>query len=281
MSIKIITDSTSDINLDLAKELDITIVPLRVIFDDQEFFDGVDITNEQFYDKLVVSKNLPTTSQPAPEQYIPYFEEAKAKGDSVIVITISSKLSGTYQSAVIAKDMAEYEDIHIVDSLTVTLGLQLLVRKAITLKNQGMSAEAIADQLENTKTKVKLYALLESLEYLKKGGRLSGMSAFAGGLLNIKPIIEVRDGEVTLAARARGLSGGYSKLSELITQDKGINRNEEVFIGYSAKKDNMETFINNYKEILNLHDFIESPIGSVVGTHTGPGVCGFAFFQNE
>lgn len=281
MSIKIITDSTSDINLDLAKELDITIVPLRVIFDEQEYFDGVDITNEQFYDKLVVSKNLPTTSQPAPEQYIPYFEEAKAKGDSVIVITISSKLSGTYQSAVIAKDMAEYEDIHIVDSLTVTLGLQLLVRKAITLKNQGMSAEAIAVQLENTKTKVKLYALLESLEYLKKGGRLSGMSAFAGGLLNIKPIIEVRDGEVTLAARARGLSGGYSKLSELITQDKGINRNEEVCIGYSAKKDNMEAFINNYKETLNLRDFIESPIGSVVGTHTGPGVCGFAFFQNE
>ncbi len=281
MSIKIITDSTSDINLDLAKELDITIVPLRVIFDEQEYFDGVDITNEQFYDKLVVSKNLPTTSQPAPEQYIPYFEEAKAKGDSVIVITISSKLSGTYQSAVIAKDMAEYEDIHIVDSLTVTLGLQLLVRKAITLKNQGMSAEAIAVQLENTKTKVKLYALLESLEYLKKGGRLSGMSAFAGGLLNIKPIIEVRDGEVSLAARARGLSGGYSKLFELITQDKGINRNEEVCIGYSAKKDNMKAFINNYKETLNLHDFIESPIGSVVGTHTGPGVCGFAFFQNE
>lgn len=281
MSIKIITDSTSDINLDLAKELDITIVPLRVIFDEQEYFDGVDITNEQFYEKLVVSKNLPTTSQPAPEQYIPYFEEAKAKGDSVIVITISSKLSGTYQSAVIAKDMAEYEDIHIVDSLTVTLGLQLLVRKAITLKNQGMSAEAIAVQLENIKTKVKLYALLESLEYLKKGGRLSGMSAFAGGLLNIKPIIEVRDGEVSLAARARGLSGGYSKLSELITQDKGINRNEEVCIGYSAKKDNMEAFINNYKDTLNLHDFIESPIGSVVGTHTGPGVCGFAFFQNE
>ncbi len=281
MSIKIITDSTSDINLDLAKELDITIVPLRVIFDEQEYFDGVDITNEQFYEKLVVSKNLPTTSQPAPEQYIPYFEEAKAKGDSVIVITISSKLSGTYQSAVIAKDMAEYEDIHIVDSLTVTLGLQLLVRKAITLKNQGMSAEAIAVQLENTKTKVKLYALLESLEYLKKGGRLSGMSAFAGGLLNIKPIIEVRDGEVSLAARARGLSGGYTKLFELITQDKGINRNEEVCIGYSAKKDNMEAFINNYKNTLNLHDFIESPIGSVVGTHTGPGVCGFAFFQNE
>ncbi|BCJ99489.1 DegV family protein [Anaerocolumna chitinilytica] len=281
MSIKIITDSTSDINLDLAKELDITIVPLRVIFDEQEYFDGVDITNEQFYEKLVISKNLPTTSQPAPEQYIPYFEEAKAKGDSVIVITISSKLSGTYQSAVIAKDMVEYEDIHIVDSLTVTLGLQLLVRKAITLKNQGMSAEAIAVQLENTKTKVKLYALLESLEYLKKGGRLSGMSAFAGGLLNIKPIIEVRDGEVSLAARARGLSGGYSKLFELITQDKGINRNEEVCIGYSAKKDNMKAFINNYKETLNLHDFIESPIGSVVGTHTGPGVCGFAFFQNE
>lgn len=281
MSIKIITDSTSDISMELAKEMDITIVPLRVIFDEQEYFDGVDITNEQFYEKLVVSKNLPTTSQPAPEQFMPYFEEAKTNKDAVIVITISSKLSGTYQSAVIAKDMAEYEDIHIIDSLTVTLGLQLLVRKAIALKNQGLSADVIAEQLENTKTKVRLYALLESLEYLKKGGRLSGMSAFAGGLLNIKPIIEIKDGVVNLAARARGLAGGYTKLEELIAQGKGIDRQEEICIGYSAKKDNMAAFIRSYKDVLNLNDYIESPIGSVVGTHAGPGVCGFAFFQNE
>lgn len=279
MSIKIITDSTSDISIELAKKLDITLVPLRVIFDDREYFDGLDITNEQFYEMLVLSKNLPTTSQPAPEQFLPYFEEAKANGDTAIVITISSKLSGTYQSALIAKDMTEYADIHIIDSLTVTLGLQLLVRKALALKKQDLSAEVIIEKLEEAKSRIQLYALLESLEYLKKGGRLSGMSAFAGGLLNIKPIIEVKDGIVNLAARARGMAGGYNKLTELIKQDKGIDNTEEICIGYSAKKDNMTAFIQYSKDTLNLHDYIESPIGSVVGTHAGPGVCGFAYFK--
>lgn len=279
MSIRIITDSTSDIGIESAKEMDVTLVPLRVIFDDKEYFDGFDITTEQFYEKLVRSKNLPTTSQPAPEQFMPYFEEAKAKGNTAIVITISSKLSGTYQSAVIAKDMAEYPDIYIIDSLTVTLGLQLLVRKAVALRNQNLPADDMVSELEEAKNRIQLFALLESLEYLKKGGRLSGMSAFAGGLLNIKPIIEVKDGIVTLAARARGLTGGYSKLAELIEQDQGIDKQEEICIGYSAKKDTMAAFIQYSKDRLGLYDYLESPIGSVVGTHAGPGACGFAYFK--
>lgn len=278
MSIKIITDSTSDISKEQAEELDITIVPLRVIFEDREYFDGIDITVEQFYERLIRSKNLPTTSQPAPEQFIPCFEAAKENKDTIIVITISSKLSGTYQSAVIARDMVEYDNIHIIDSLTVTLGLQLLVRKAVQLRNLGLDAGEMVKALEQSKGNIKLFALLESLEYLKKGGRLSGMSAFAGGLLNIKPIIEVKDGSVTLAARARGLSGAYGKLRELISQGGGMDREEEVCIGYSAKKDTMNAFLSQSREELKLGNYLESPIGSVVGTHAGPGACGVAYF---
>lgn len=281
MSLKIITDSTSDINSQAAKEMDIILVPLRVIFDDSEYYDGIDITIDQFYERLVRSKNLPTTSQPAPEQFLPYFEEAKENKDTVIVITLSSKLSGTYQSAVIAKEMSEYAEIHIIDSLTVTLGLQLLVRKAVLLRNQALSPQKIVTELESAKTRIRLFALLESLEYLKKGGRLSGVSAFAGGLLNIKPIIEIKDGSVALASRARGLSGAYNKLTELISQENGIDTDEEICIGYSAHKDTMNAFINYAKDTLKLSNYLESPIGSVVGTHAGPGACGFAYFSKN
>ncbi|MDF2868586.1 MAG: degV family protein [Anaerocolumna sp.] len=280
MSIKILTDSTSDISKELAKELDVTLVPLRVIFENEDYLDGVDITIDQFYERLVKAKVLPTTSQPTPEQFLPYYEAARDNNDTLIVITISSKLSGTYQSAQIAKDIVDYTGIHIIDSETVTLGLQLLVREALALRNRGLSGDDIAKELEAVKKNIRLLALVESLEYLKKGGRLSSVSAFAGGLLNIKPIIEVKDGLVGVAGKARGLTGAYKKLAELITSNE-IDLNREVCIGYSAGKDTMNGFLDHSKNDLGIQDFIESPIGSVVGTHAGPGACGIAFFTKN
>ena len=280
MSIKILTDSTSDISKELAKELDVTLVPLRVIFENEDYLDGVDITVDQFYERLVKAKVLPTTSQPTPEQFLPYYEAARDNKDTLIVITISSKLSGTYQSAQIAKDIVDYTGIYIIDSETVTLGLQLLVREALALRNRGLSGDDIVKELEAVKKNIRLLALVESLEYLKKGGRLSSVSAFAGGLLNIKPIIEVKDGLVGVAGKARGLTGAYKKLAELITTNE-IDLNREVCIGYSAGKDTMNGFLNHSKNDLGIQDFIESPIGSVVGTHAGPGACGIAFFTRN
>lgn len=280
MSIKILTDSTSDISKELAKELDVTLVPLRVIFENEDYLDGVDITVDQFYERLVKAKVLPTTSQPTPEQFLPYYEAARDNKDTLIVITISSKLSGTYQSAQIAKDIVDYTGIYIIDSETVTLGLQLLVREALALRNRGLSGDDIVKELEAVKKNIRLLALVESLEYLKKGGRLSSVSAFAGGLLNIKPIIEVKDGLVGVAGKARGLTGAYKKLAELITTNE-IDLNREVCIGYSAGKDTMNGFLDHSKNDLGIQDFIESPIGSVVGTHAGPGACGIAFFTRN
>lgn len=281
MSIKIITDSTSDISQKQAKELGITVLPLRVIFKDGEYADGIDLLIEEFYDKLVKAETLPTTSQLVPDQFIPHFESAKQNKDTVIVITLSAELSGTYQSAVIAKDICDYDGIHIIDSLNVTIGLQLLVKSAIDMLHLGLPAEEIIENLETMKHKIRLYALVENLEYLKKGGRLSGVGALAGTLLNIKPIIEVINGKVTVAAKARGMSGAYSKILQLVEQSGKIDYSKYYCVGYTGGKENLEPFLAYAKDKLDLSNAITSPIGIVVGTHAGPGVCGIAFFTKE
>lgn len=277
MSIKIITDSTSDISQKQASEFGITVLPLRVIFTEGEYSDGIDLLNEDFYKKLVQAEKLPTTSQLTPDQYLPYFEEAKKNKDTVIVITLSSKLSGTYQSAVIAKDICDYDDIHIIDSLTVTLGLQILVRIAVDMVTKGYPAKDIINEIETTKHKIRLFALVESLEYLKKGGRLSSVGALAGTILNIKPIIEVINGEVGVAGKSRGMSGAFGKLIKLIESTGGIDFTKYYCVGYSGSMDNMNQFLDYAGSTLEVEKRITSPIGSVVGTHAGPGVCGIAF----
>jgi DegV family protein with EDD domain len=277
MSIKIITDSTSDISQKQASELGITVLPLRVIFAEGEYSDGIDLLNEDFYKKLVQAEKLPTTSQLTPDQYLPYFEEAKKNKDTIIVITVSSKLSGTYQSAVIAKDICDYDDIHIIDSLTVTLGLQILVRIANDMLVKGYPAKDIVEEIEITKHKIRIFALVESLEYLKKGGRLSGVGALAGTILNIKPIIEVVNGEVGVAGKARGMTSAYSKLMKLIESSGGIDFSKYYCVGFSGTNDNMNQFLEYAGSTLEIEKRLISPIGSVVGTHAGPGVCGIAF----
>ena len=277
--IKIITDSTSDISQIQAKELGITVLPLRVIFKDGEYEDGIDLQIDEFYNKLVSSDTLPSTSQLTPEQFMPLFEDAKNNNDTIIVITLSAHLSGTYQSAVIAKDMCEYDNIHIIDSLSVTLGLQILVRQAIDLLNKGYSAEEIVEILEKDKNRIHVFALVETLEYLKKGGRLSSVSAIAGTILNIKPIVEVKNGKVDVAGKARGLTGAFGKMIKLIEQYGGIDTSKYYCVGYTGKKDNLYAFLEYANGKLDLKDSIVSPIGSVVGTHAGPGVCGIAFYD--
>lgn len=281
MGIKIITDSTSDLSQQQAQELNITILPLRVIFPEGEYSDGIDLLPDEFYQKLVQSPSLPTTSQLTPEQFLPHFEAAKANKDDILVITLSSKLSGTYQSAVIAKDIVEYDNIYIIDSTTVALGLQILVRKAVDLLHKGVEIKALVNELEQAKQKIRLFALVENLEYLKKGGRLTGVSALAGTILNIKPIIEIKDGQVGVAAKARGMSGAFGKLVKLAEQNGPINYQDHISIGYSGTKTNMEAFLTYAQDTLQLGKAFKSPIGIVVGTHAGPGVCGFAYFQKE
>jgi len=273
MGIRIITDSTSDINMEQAKKLGITMVPLKVIFGDKEFREGIDITIEGFYDKLVKSEKLPTTSQPSPEDFVIHFDQAKEAGDSVIVILISGKLSGTVQSATIAKEMADYSSIYIIDSLNTITGLRFLVEHAVSLSAEGTEASEIALILEELKEKIVLLAMVDTLEYLYKGGRLSKSSAILGSLLKFKPIITLADGVIGVVGKERGTNKAIARVLEVIDENGTIDKNYPVHFGYTAEDSKALLLKEKVVEKYNLRQTQIHPVGCVVGTHVGPGAC--------
>lgn len=269
--IKIITDSTSDIDVSYAKELNIDIVPLKVIIDGKEYKDRVDLQPDQFYSLLEKSEVLPTTSQPSPQEFLNYYEEAKEKGDSIIVMTLSGTISGTYQSANIAKDLAEYENIYVIDSLNATQALRLLVLKAIALREEGKDAETIFNELQAYKERVRIVAFVDTLEYLCKGGRMSKTVAAAGTLLKVKPIIGLRDGKLEMFSKARGAVKATAKIIELIHEDGEIDFNEPICIGYTGSDEGLEKFEQALRDEFKFEDVLHGFVGPVIGTHAGPG----------
>ena len=269
--IKIITDSTSDIDVTYAKELNIDIVPLKVIIDGKEYKDRVDLQPDQFYSLLEKSEVLPTTSQPSPQEFLNYYEEAKEKGDSVIVMTLSGTISGTYQSANIAKDLAEYENIYVIDSLNATQALRLLVLKAVALREEGKDAETIFNELQAYKERVRIVAFVDTLEYLCKGGRMSKTVAAAGTLLKVKPIIGLRDGKLEMFSKARGAVKATAKIIELIHEDGEIDFKEPICIGYTGNDEGLEKFEQALRDVFKFEDVLHGFVGPVIGTHAGPG----------
>lgn len=269
--IKIITDSTSDIDLEYAKQLNIDIIPLKVIINGKEYRDRIDLQPDQFYDLLVNSDTLPTTSQPSPQDFLNFYEKAKEQQNSVIVITLSSIISGTYQSANIAKDLAEYDDIYIIDSLGTTQMQRLIVLKAVALRKEQKSAKDIYTILEEYKHRVRLYAFVDTLEYLYKGGRLSRTAATAGTLLKFKPIIGFQEGKLEVFAKARGTQKATNKIIELIQQDGEVDLQEPICIGYNGSTDGLDKFENTLKDALYFDNALHGVIGPVIGTHAGPG----------
>ncbi|MEF9970557.1 MAG: DegV family protein [Ruthenibacterium sp.] len=279
--IRILTDSTADISIAEANELGIAVVPLQVNFGDEHFQDGVDLSMERFYDMLAAAEKLPTTSQPSPDLFLAHFNAAKAAGDTLICILLSAALSGTCQSAEIAKAESEYESIYIVDSKSASLGLDLMIRRALFDIQIGMNATAIVTDLEVARETLRLYAVPDTLKYLQKGGRLSAATAFAGGLLGIKPVLAVVDGKLAMADKARGLPGAYVAIFKLIDKAGGIDENWPVNIGYTGKRHGVEPFTRYVMNNLHLQEPHVAPIGTVIGTHGGPGACAIAFFAKE
>ncbi|WP_050637642.1 DegV family protein [Candidatus Stoquefichus sp. SB1] len=269
--IKIITDSTADIDLDYAKELNIDIIPLKVIIDGKEYKDRIDLQPQQFYDLLASSEVLPTTSQPSPQEFLNLYEEAKKAGDSVIVMTLSSTISGTYQSANIAKDLAEYDDIYVIDSLATTQMLRLLVLKAVRLRDSGADVKDIVNILEDYKHKIRIVAFVDTLEYLYKGGRLSKTAATAGTLLKFKPIIGLREGNLEMFAKARGTQKATSKIIDLIHEDGEIDFDEPICIGYTGHDDGLDKFEQTLRDEFGFGEVLHGFVGPVIGTHAGPG----------
>jgi DegV family protein with EDD domain len=273
MGVRIITDSTSDINLEQAKQLGVTIVPLKVIFGDKEYKEGIEITMDGFYEKLVKAEKLPTTSQPSPDDFLKCFNEAREAGDSVVVILIAGKLSGTLQSATIAKEMADAKEVYIIDSLNAITGLRLLVEHAVKLNQQGKSAKEIAEVLEKLKDRIVLLAMVDTLEYLHKGGRLSKSSAIIGSLLKFKPIIRLKDGAIGVIGKERGTNKGIAKILEAIDEIGVMDVNYPVYFGYTAEDSKALLLKDKVNEKYNLKHSQMYPVGCVVGTHVGPGAC--------
>lgn len=279
MNTRIIVDSTTELMPEYRDR--VKVIPLIVRFGEEEYLDGVTIDHKTFYEKLIESDVLPATSQANPDTFMKAFDEIKAAGESAVVITLSSKLSGTYQSAVIAAE--EYENIYVVDSGTVTIGSSILTELALKYIDEGMDAETIAQKLEEDKKKIHIVALVDTLEYLKKGGRISKTVAFAGTLLNIKPVISVTDGEINMLGKARGSKMGNNLLVQEIEKAGGIDFSKPVLLGYSGLSDILlKKYIEDSRHIWdsNLESVRYTTIGSVIGTHAGPGAIAVAFFKN-
>lgn len=278
MCVRIIVDSSTDVSEKYRKK--IKFVPLTVRFGDKEYLDGVEISKHQFYEMLVESDVLPTTSQATPAAFAEYLESVASGGDSAVVITLSSKLSGTYQSAVLAAE--DYPNIYVVDSQSVAIGTGVLAQYAVELAQQGMGAEEIAQELTQQREKVCVVALLDTLEYLKKGGRISKTVAFAGGMLNIKPVVTVQDGAVALIGKARGSRNGNNLLVEKIREAGGVDFERPVLLGYTGLSSALlEKYVDDSKALWADHvDKLDGCLlCSVIGTHAGPGAVAVAFFR--
>lgn len=283
MSVKIISDSACDISQQEAQKLGIIVMPLKTMIDGTEYLDGVTISTEEFYEKLEVCKELPTTSQLTPAEFEDVLRPIQDAGDEAVVITLSGKLSGTAQSACIAASLAG-DEIWVVDSGNVTIGQSILVRYAVRLRDQGMSGRTIAEELEHVKSRICLLARVDTLEYLMRGGRLSRTAAIAGTVLNLKPVLCVEDGEIKVLGKARGSQKSNNMLTEFIGKKGGIDFDMPVMLAYSGLDDALlKGYIENSRALWEDH-FASLPIttiGSTISTHAGPGAIAVAFFKKE
>lgn len=282
MSVRIVIDSASDITQAEAKALNVDVLPLKTIFGQEEYLDGVTMDHTAFYNKLIESDVMPTTSQLSPFDFEEAFRKALEQDDEVLCITVSSKLSGCYQSANIAA--AEFDGkVTVVDSLNVTIGERILARLAITLRDAGKTAAEIAETLNREKSRIRVIALIDTLEYLKKGGRVSSASALAGTLLGIKPVIAVEDGEIAILGKARGSKNGSNLLRQQAEQS-GIRFDLPFALAYSGLDDTMlRKYIADSAALYadKTDNLPVYSIGSTIGTHAGPGAIAVAFFAAE
>lgn len=281
MGIRIITDSASDFAAATAGRRGVDIVSMSIQFGGASFLDGKTLTSEVFYRLLLEGKKSPTTSQPTPAEFLRLFQEARDSGDEVVAVLLSGSLSGTLQSAVIAREMCEYEPIYLVDSRSATAGMQILVNHACKLRDSGLDAAGIARELERLKGRLRIFAAMDTLEYLRRGGRLNSFQAGLGALTKLKPVITVRDGEVAIAAKAFGLSAAVKQLLRLLEEHPVDDAFPSYFL-YTDDKGRQDLLLPALKERgmlpLRLHC---CSVGPTIGSHIGPGALGLAYMERE
>ena len=281
MAIQFIVDSASDILPEEAEKLGIIHLPLKVLFGTEEYADAVSLSHRAFYERLVESDTLPTTCQIPPAEFDGVFKTVTDRGDTAVVVTVSGELSGTYQSAMIAAQ--EYPGkVFVVDSRSVCIGERILVLRGLELEKDGLTAAQIAAALEEEKDSIRVMALLDTLEYLKNGGRISAATALAGSLLSIKPVITLEDGKVVMAGKARGSRQGNNLLREMIQKCGGINFSKPFALAYSGLSDALlQKYISDCAELWQgqAQELPVTTVGCAIGTHVGPGAIAIAFFQ--
>ncbi len=279
MSVKIITDSASD--LPASRHPAISVLPMTITFGDRQYRDGEELSNQRFYELLIESEQLPSTSQIGPAQFEEAFRAQVEEGHTVVAVILSGKLSGTYQSACIAAEEFPRQ-VFVVDSENAAMGERVLVERAAQLVDQGLAAGEIAQRLETEKKDIRLIALLDTLEYLKRGGRISKSAAAIGGMLSIKPVIAIQNGEVCMLGKARGSKNGNNLLMQEIQKTAGIDFDRPYCLGYSGFHDDMlRKYIADSRSLWEGHaeHLPVGTIGATIGTHVGPGAVGVAFFQ--
>lgn len=282
MAIKILVDSASDININEAMEMDIELLPMQITFNNIDYFDGVDLLPRQFYEKLIESDTLPKTSQINPFRFSEAFERLVNEGHEVIAIVLSSKLSNTFNNALQASQEFEGK-VFVVDSLSATAGERLLVEYALRLIKEGKTAKEIYEELMEKRHKIQIMALLNTLEYLKKGGRISSAVSFAGELLSLKPVISIVDGEVKLIGKARGSKNGNNLINKLV-EEKGVDFSMPYCALYSGTNDELlQKYIKDSTPIYasKIKKLPIYMLGSTIGTHIGPGAIGVVFFSEK
>ena len=279
MSIRIVTDSTSDITSDLIEKYNIKMVPLIVNFEHESFLDKIELSSEKFFEKLATAQKLPTTTLVSPGAFVETFSEILMEGDQILGLFVASEFSGTIDSARMAKNMIGSDDIHIIDTKSVCLGSFALILEAIELIEQDKTIEEIVRELEKLKEKIVAVAALDTLKYLEKGGRLSKGQAVVGSLLNIKPIIAIQEGKLTVIEKIRGKNKTIKWFDEWIEKNNYDLSDKTVLLFHGAAYDQLKQLRGVIEDKYKIKNIIEQEAGAVIGTHSGPGVIAIGFLN--
>ena len=277
--VKIVTDSLSDITSDIAQGLGITVVPLTVLFAQESFLDRVTMTTDEFYYKLTHDAAWPTTTQPPPSVFVDVYNKLAEDTDEILAITLSSKLSGTYESALNAKSLVEKEcRIEVIDSLTVAMGLGLIVIAAAKAAQAGANLDEVADSVRRAMPRSHLVAYFDTLKYLAKGGRIGKAQGLLGAMLSVKPILAVKDGEMSPLTRLRSRTAGMDYLYNFVA---GFPHIEELAVEHATTPDDADRLVERLSSVFPKERIYRSTISPVVGTHAGPGAMAVTVLEAE
>ena len=276
--IRVLVDSSSDYMQAEAQKNNLEFVPLTVMINDVTYKSGVELTHDEFYEKLIDGKEFPKTAQPSPQDFLTIFEDAKEKGDDVICILLSSALSGTCQSAHLAKNMADYDNIYIIDSLSAIAGMRIMAEYAVKLSSEGIPASEIAEKIEAVKSKVKIVAGVDTQEYLSRGGRLSRTAATIGELANLKPILTVKpEGNLEVLGKTLGRVKAINYILNQL-ENSTVDTEFPMYSVYTYGTENVEKLENKLaKEGYRIDNRCQ--IGASIGAHVGPGAFGVVFVE--